>query len=137
MSTIGANKLKQVSGGSAEFEVGDIVIYKDAVESSTTSSSFAKLKEAQTGKGGELRIKFDMQSGRSDGNGVQGRIYRNGVAVGTTRYQTSTSFITYSEDISGWSAGDLIQIYGTGGTLRGPVIIKNFNIYVDKSETII
>lgn len=136
MSTIGANKLKQVSGGSAEFEAGDVMIYSDTAESvSPLSSTLTKLKEALTGNGGTLRIKFDMAAGGS-GHSAGGRIYRNGEAVGTLRGTSSTSFVTYSEDISGWSAGDLIQIYGSGTYQYGGKI-KNFNICVDKAETIL
>ena len=63
-----------------------------------------------------------------------GRIYRNGVAVGTERnVSTSPTYTEYSEDISGWSEGDLCQLY-VHDTAGNGCISKNFRIYSDLSE---
>ena len=64
-------------------------------------------------------ISFDLSSISSSTSDVVaiGRIYRNGVAVGTTRSKSNENNIgtftsTYTETISGWSNGDLLQLYG-------------------------
>jgi hypothetical protein len=78
-----------------------------------------------------LRIKFDIKT-TNNAVPVYGRIYRNGVAVGTQRETYSTSYDPYSEDISGWSAGDLIQLYtysGDAGVVD--VYVQNFRVYGD------
>ena len=71
---------------------------------------YEKLSEYYLPRGGTLRIKFWL----TEGGGAtysKGRIYRNGVAVGTERSETTGTMTEYSEDISGWSAGDLCQLY--------------------------
>ena len=78
----------------------------------------------------ELRIKFDLKSANGAVT-VYGRIYRNGVAVGTERSTTSTSYVNFSEDISGWSAGDLIQLYTRTGSNGIVVYVQNFRVYGD------
>lgn len=55
-----------------------------------------------------LRITFDLKSITS--GTVSGRIYRNSSPVGTER-TVGTGGATYSEDITGWSAGDAIELY--------------------------
>lgn len=87
---------------------GDYIIHLNADERTTTSASYALLKESKIGVGGTFRIKFSAK-------GVDGadafRIYRNGSAVGTAR-NPGASYVEYSEDISGWATGDLVQVYG-------------------------
>jgi hypothetical protein len=79
----------------------------------------------------ELRIKFDIKT-TNNAVPVRGRIYRNGVAVGTERETYSTTYVNFSEDISGWSAGDLIQLYTySGDPFVEDVYVRNFRIYGD------
>ena len=78
----------------------------------------------------EFRIKFDMKTSNV-GNLVYGRIYRNGVAVGTERSTSSTSYTTYSQDITGWSEGDFIQLYTYAGALGIRPYVMNFRVYGD------
>ena len=78
----------------------------------------------------ELRIKFDLKSANMAIT-VYGRIYRNGVAVGTERSTTSTSYVNFSDDISGWSAGDLIQLYTRTAASGIVVYVQNFRVYGD------
>ena len=100
--------------------VGDYMIHNNMEARSTTSTSYVKLKEIKIGTLGTYRIKFSLH-GDVDGGpsptGGYGRIYRNGAAVGTERLVNGTSYTEFSEDISGWSIGDLIQVYahGSGG----------------------
>jgi hypothetical protein len=84
---------------------GDELILSADTERFTALTSYTKLKEIRLGKAGTLRIKFDAM-----GDGFRARIYRNGAAVGTERTLT-VSYQTFSEDISGWSVGDLCQLY--------------------------
>lgn len=76
----------------------------------------------------EFRIKFDMKTS-ANLNDVYGRIYRNGVAVGTERTTSSTTYTTYSQDISGWSEGDLIQLFTYSGAMGVQPYVKNFQVY--------
>lgn len=95
---------------------------------SATSGAPAKVSEMYIPKGGTLRIKFWLGG---DAGTCSAQIYRNGSAVGTLRSNaTAASAATYSEDISGWSAGDLLQIYaynssGSNTTyVAGPLVYE-------------
>ena len=107
---------------------GDYLLDTNPAERSTTSISYVKLKETKIGVGGTLRIKFSIKTEASASGTVYGQIYKNGVAVGTERNTGSNTYVEYSEDIGGWSAGDLVQVYVklTGG---GTKYIQGFNIY--------
>jgi len=88
----------------------------------------------KTSPGSALRIKFDSKSSNA-GTWAHGRIYRNGSPVGTLRSHTTTSYVTYSEDISGWDASDLVQLYGYNDNGGATLSIKNFRIYVADDTT--
>ena len=75
---------------------------------------------------GTLRIKFDMKPFATWT--AYGRIYRNGVAVGTEQSRSVPPYQTFSEDISGWSIGDLIEIYVKGHSSEA-TYIRNFRVY--------
>ncbi len=78
----------------------------------------------------EFRIKFELKTSNV-GNDVYARIYRNGVAVGTERMSISATYTTYSEDISGWSEDDLIQLYTYSGAMGVRPYVQNFRVYGD------
>jgi len=93
-------------------------------EKTSASESYTKFKEIVAPKSGTLRIKFTL---RSPG-GAAARIYRSGVAVGTE--QTLNNNTTeFSEDIAGWTRGDLIQVYAKTTSGTATVAISNFRIY--------
>ena len=99
-----------------------------------SNTSYEKKKDiTYNEQDGTIRIKFDL----SDNNGAgttYGRIYVNGIAVGTEQSTGISAFTTYSEDIA-VNNGDLVQLYckrdaGVGGTTR------NFRLYYDKSVVV-
>ena len=69
---------------------------------------------------------------------IDGRIYKNGVAVGTNRTQTAssadTSYTTYSEDISGLQPNDLLQLYGRNVDGQANATFRNFRLYANELE---
>ena len=79
-----------------------------------------------------LRVKFDLKSGNVAVN-AYGRIYKNGVAVGTERTNNSVTYVTYSEDIE-FSRGDYIELWIKSGTVFEDIFAKNFRIYGDIVE---
>lgn len=99
------------------YTAGDYSVHEDnTIYNSSPPNTYTKYTEAIIPKGGTLRIKFFISGG--GGAGVFGKIYRNGSAVGTERTVAASSGAHFSEDISGWSAGDLVQLYvhdGNGG----------------------
>ena len=85
---------------------------------------------------GILRVKFDMKiDPKGSSNYGEGRIYCNGVAIGTLQSTVSNVYATFSEDIDFTGAGMdyLIQLYSGRDSGNGTVWIKNFRVYGDKS----
>jgi len=91
---------------------GDIVILDPVYENSTTSAydTYVKLLECVCPVEGTIRIKWDMHRGTT--NYAYSKVYRNGVAVGVEKSTSSGTYVAQSDDVSGWRAGDLVQIYG-------------------------
>jgi len=105
---------------------GDIACGGYAGTLDTISASFIKTWEGTATYGGTYRITFTLTNG-GGADVAHARIYRNGSAVGTDR--TTTSSAAFSEDITGWVSGDLIQIYqynnpGGGGNLSDVTLLK-------------
>ncbi|MEK7549192.1 MAG: hypothetical protein AAB496_01755, partial [Patescibacteria group bacterium] len=119
---------KCLSALSAEFSqtAGDYELNLNSAERTTASATYVKLKETKIGVGGTLRIKFSI---KGIGGPLYGRIYRNGVAVGTERNTSSDTYVEFSEDIGGWSAGDLVQVYAHRTGSLTSVDIQGLNIY--------
>lgn len=110
-----------------DFAAGNhLVASHDAVYSSGLSGVWLKAKEIRIPKAGVLRIKFTMYSG---GYLLYGQIYRNGTAVGTQRTTYSTTGQEFSEDISGWSSGDLVQIFVYNTSYMQTAYVCNFQIF--------
>jgi len=77
-------------------------------KNSTTPIKFLEF-DAQCN--GELRIKW--QGAIVEGVTGYMQVYRNGNAVGTRKTLNSGGNATYmTDDVSGWTTGDKIQIYG-------------------------
>lgn len=102
-------------GSVSIYTAGDYKVMENpTVLAQTNATSYTKIIEIYIPGSGTLRIKFWLAvSGAATG---YGRIYRNGSAVGTERTLTTSVGTQYSEDISGWTAGDLLQIYSKTST---------------------
>jgi hypothetical protein len=97
----------------------------------TTSTTYVKLKEAIVLESGVINVAFKLTMTGGGGTAF-GRIYVNGVAVGTERSTTTNA--TYTEDIT-VKRGDYIQIYAkipTGTAAR----VENFYIYAHLANAI-
>jgi hypothetical protein len=92
------------------YTAGNNCIAVDDVEHRCAGSTYEKVSEFRINGSGTLRIKFDL---RGSGNqGMCGKIYRNGKAIGKEMCcEIGAPWTTFSEDISGWVAGDLVQLY--------------------------
>jgi hypothetical protein len=115
--------LNQVATASANAKVSS------STERSTGSNTYAKIKETTVFFGGTIRVVFDLKGNVSwTGNG---RIYVNGVAVGTERAESTGNYTTQAtEDIS-VNPFDKIQIYARISSTT--VYVKNFIISYDLS----
>jgi len=93
-----------------------------------TGDTYVKVKEIKLGRAGTFRIKFALRS-ISGGDTAYGLVYKNGAAVGTEQTVIGTIPVTKSEDISGWSAGDLCQLYLKHQFAQPNAEGKEFRIY--------
>ena len=117
---------------SLKYAVGEVLTHSHDAEASTDSASYVKLKTITLTKAfAMLRIKFDMKM-ESGGINAYGRVYKNGVAVGTEQGSASETYVTYSEDITGnWAIGDTIELWGWNdwsGAAR-LTYVKNFRVF--------
>jgi hypothetical protein len=109
----------------------NLKISNDTARTNTTGT-YAKLKESTVFYGGTVRVVFDLKTGNG-AETVNGRIYVNGVAIGTERSKTGdTNYTTQAtEDIS-VNPFDKVQIYGHGSGLIA-TYVQNFRISYDLS----
>lgn len=91
------------------FLPGDVTLFEDLPQEGTTAWEYQVVKSGYIGKGGTLRVAFRLKSGSAPSQ-VWGRIHRNGVAIGTERTTTSDTYTLYTEDISGFVAGDTVEL---------------------------
>ena len=114
------------------YTAGNYFIIGSDSEKTTAATSYTKVKEIVVTRTGTLRVSFALAS--SNMINAYGRVYRNGVAVGTARNTTSTTPQTYSEDISGWGPNDLCQIYAYTQNGSYPAKVTNFRLYTGAPE---
>ncbi len=93
-------------------------------ETSTVASSYTLLKTTRVLLGGYYNIYFEVK-GNANGLGY-GRIYREGVALGTER-SGNLSYLGYEESLL-FLPGDSIQIYAKGDG-DSTAYIQNFRLY--------
>jgi len=117
-----------------DMEAGDFTVHYNDAEQTTTSTTWVKLKESTLGNRceGELTVELKGKSEYSHLT-VYFRVYRNGVAVGSTQSTNSLTYDTFTEDISGWSDGDALQIYGytSSGAGTPKAYVKELRLKVD------
>jgi|GEM_PF-6700878 len=105
-----ANKVGQIKTEPFNpLKAGDTYLYQNSTLRQTTNQTAYVINRGGyiAQYPGTIRVLFDFAT--SGGTGFA-RIYKNGIAVGTERTRNSTTFITFSEDIT-VNTGDDIQIY--------------------------
>ncbi|MHA1304220.1 MAG: Ig-like domain-containing protein [Candidatus Heimdallarchaeaceae archaeon] len=103
----------------------------DTERSYRNYADYEKKKEIVTYLSGVVRVKFDIRNTVT--HDLYGRVYVNDVAIGTEHSTTSTSYVTFSDDIVVGS-GDKIQLY-THTSSDDDYYIRNFRLYYDKVFT--
>lgn len=125
-----------IKGSYITYAAGTILLVESVIPSTTLSTSYVKVKEIGIGGGsGTLSFSFDLAI-EDVPETCKGKIYRNGVAVGTEFTATTDVNIgweTFTEDISGWSAGDLMQLYIKSSGSGKVAYSANFTASADKS----
>lgn len=129
--TIDADTIDGQAGGIPDAAVGDALAVNADIEVTVSGTDYGKVKEISLARAGTYRIKFDLRTEDTISTAF-GRVYKNGAEVGAEQTSDSVTYATKSEDIAGWVAGDLCQLYtknDAGGGERD-AIVKNFRVYV-------
>ena len=115
---------------SSAVSVGTSLIAWSCLETQQSENSYAKAKEFLISVTGTVKTNFDLKNANNSSN-TGGRIYVNGVAVGTDHTTTSSSYATKVDNIP-VLAGDLLQLYAhdVSGYYGG--FVRNFKVYADK-----
>lgn len=91
--------------------------------------TYTKYKEAVIFTPGTYRVTFDLSNQGNGSSHAYGRIYKNDVAYGTERVDSSTggNWSSFSEDLV-FAKGDLVQLYSKCDGYYN--LVQNFRIYV-------
>ena len=103
----------------SDYAAGDIIIHDfGPLIQLFDATSYTKINRGEVfiPRAGVIRVTFTLCN-HSGNTNAYARVYRNGLAVGTIRSTTTTA--TFTEDISGWTSGDLLQIYARGDNAKG------------------
>jgi hypothetical protein len=98
----------------------------DVLEEVTATADYVKVKEFGMPRGGTLRTYFEMK-----GTGayyIYAYIARNGTKVGVLRQTYVFNFVAYTEDISGWSPGDTMELWAKRQSGGGNTYVQNFRM---------
>lgn len=108
------------------FQVSAIPRNTNAAEKTTNDINYHKIKEIILNEDlSAVSVYFSLK-----GDGVQnsnGKIYKNGVAVGSQYVNGTNNYIIYSDDLTGFVAGDKLQIYARIPSV-GNCWVKDFNL---------
>ena len=116
-----------VNAGLQAYTAGDYMVQSNDTERLPALASYVKLKEIKILRAGGYRIKFDIRTSDTSFD-AYAKIYKNGSAIGTERTNNSPSDVTFSEDLTGFISGDLIQIY-VKATSTYTAYVNDFRIY--------
>jgi len=114
------------SGNENRLIASDILKQGADTERIASDASWTKVKEIKIIQTGTIRVAFDLARSAAAGSG-EGKIYVNGVAVGTERANATTDYQTFSEDID-VDGEDLVQLYAQNSN---GYKVRNFRIYYD------
>jgi hypothetical protein len=107
----------------------NVLIASLPTERSQLNSVYTKVKELIIDGAGVLNFSWSM---RGDGGSTgYGRIYRNGVAVGTEKTVAADIYATVTDSVSGWSVGDKVQLYIKGQSGPDDCYIKDFKVFAN------
>jgi hypothetical protein len=128
--------LSSIEGAVVTKKVSDVLKNSHDVEVDTASTgvSYVKVKTMTFTYGikGNLRVKFDWKSNNGSYT-VYGRIYKNGVALGTADGGVNTTYQTFSEDIDVGTiaAGETLELWGKAEHASAHVLLQHFRCYYD------
>jgi hypothetical protein len=121
-------------GGNPVITATDTICYSLDTEGNGNYGSYTKVRDVDVRIGGTYRVKFDIRVS-TVGQTVYGRIYVNGVAVGTER-SSDTNYNTFTQDIR-VVIGDNIQLYVRNTGSGNLSYYKNFRVCSNLFTTVL
>lgn len=107
----------------------------DAV-ASTGSTAWAKLKTIHITTApviNQFRVYFELR-GTTHARASRGKIYRNGVVVGTSQMNHLTTWTSFTEDLV-FNSGDMIELWGRVDFAGDTTFVQNFRLKVSYSPS--
>lgn len=113
-----------------QYLIGDATLHSHDAELHNWETSYTKRKtitiDSLYPDPSTIRISFDMRISFNP-DVAYGKIYKNGVAAGIERVNDTTSYVTYTQDIS-FAEGDTLELWAYTTIGNNSVIVKNFRI---------
>lgn len=110
------------------------LVHDNAVEkihNISTINAMVKIKESSMPYKGRVRVKYDLRSPHTDP--IKARIYVNDSPVGVGTTHSSTTYVTYTEDIE-VPANARISIYVSGSSYS-QILVKNLQLLYGSLKT--
>lgn len=127
-----ANRVRMGSSDKEyKLRAGDIVAYQNTNEVAQTGTTYVKKREIRVNEVGTVKILFNLRIDSAN-RVAYGKIYINGIDVGTEQSTGSTSYVEFTENFA-VESGDLIQLYVCTGSPYAVTVYNNlFQIKVKK-----
>ena len=113
--------------GTGGLGAGDRLHFSSDVAKDGQQIVMTKTKDILINTAGIYRVKFYVRS-NDDVHTAYGQIYKNDVAYGTMRENTTTSNTVYTEDLY-FDAGDNVQIYAKQIDAGYYYVVGDFRLY--------
>jgi len=107
-------------------------------EATSAATAYTKVKTITLTNGlvGQQRFLFDIKTA-GGGATAYGKIYRNGVALGTEQTDVTGGYVTKSQDITQtWNPGDTVELWIYTSNAGQIVSVQNFRIAYDDAPTV-
>ena len=105
--------------------------YSDA----SVAGAYETVKTVRLDRAGAVKITFELRTETREAPWPEAyvKIYKGGTAVGTLRSNAYEEWESYTEDISGFAAGDYINIKAATSTSDGShrAMVRNFKVEVE------
>ena len=115
------------------FTPSDTVLISNDVEDGVNSVPYVKSKEmkiiGRIYSESRFRFTFDIKTGLAT-HLVYGKIYKNGIPIGTEQSDGTGVYATKTEDINigNWMVGDTIELWVKYNAFPASVYVKNFRL---------
>lgn len=100
----------------------------------TANTTFTKVREIRVNRGGTIGINFELSAAGADGMHAYGRVYVNGIAVGS-EFNTH-DWINWPKfhDLITVNANDLVQLYLRSDLPAHSAAVRNISVWIGNTN---